>query len=179
MQQQPAWILDLVVKYGDARKPIPTLSNSIWFVISVDGASEPFSTSISCVSMHPVWEYPSRTLLKLDELQTAYMYFTLCTYGPDQGVIALARSRVSLKYFPCGTPKQFTFPLMSANNSAEELMSLTLLGIISQIPPNFSPNGQNENQYQSHDSLFDSNNSTFGSNFSTFNSAFGTNSTEF
>ena len=168
--QQPAWLLDLVVKGGVARGPIPTSSNSIWIVISIDGASEPFSTNIATVSMRPVWDYPSRVILRLQDITKAYMYLTLCTYGPDQGVVALARSRICLRYFPNGTPKEFAFPLMSAYNSAEEMMSLTLFATISSLPANFQQNGGN-------DSLFTSQGSTFGSNFSNsaFNSGFGSN----
>ena len=156
------------MKTGHLKAPIKTSSNSIWIVISVDGADQPFSTNVAGISENTVWEFPHRTVLNLNDISTAYLYFTLCTYGPDQTVVALARSRVCLRHFPNGSPKTFTFPLMSANNSADETMSLTLCATLSSLPQQIP---QNDLQFPSQDAF----NSFNSSSLNSFNS----NSTDF
>jgi hypothetical protein len=131
-QAQIGWILDLVVK--DATLTIDRISTPLWFIISADGLPQPFATPPASIASGPSWNYPARLLLSTPDLNSCYLYVTLCTYGPgNQGVFQLARSRIGLRAIPRGAPKQFSFPLMRCQNGAQEMARLCLCAAISPV----------------------------------------------
>ena len=171
-QRIPTWVLDIVVKDGTISKSYNLLDLPLWFVISADGAQQPFSTSQTTASASPSWDFPRRLILQLQDISSAYLYFTLCTYGGGgTGVQAIARSRIGLKHLPIGSPKQFTFPLMHARNSTSEVMQLRVIATLSELPTNFEPQSETlilpQSGPSSRDSMFSSgfNSRDFEQNF--------------
>ena len=130
-------VLDLIVKDAIISNNIQEISTPLWIVINVDGLERPFSTNVATGGSHPVWNFPVRVVIQVPDVSKAYLYATLCTYGPNhQGSVPVARSRIGLRALPRGSPKQFSFPLMRTQNGAQELASLTLaatLGVTRQV----------------------------------------------
>ena len=142
------YILDLLIKKGEILLEEP-ISSPMWFIISCDGLAHPFSTNTVNASYKPEWNFPTRLILKIQDISRAYLYFTLCGYGANgRDVVALARSRVGLRSFPKGHPKQIRFPLMNASNSAQVAMNLNMtatLSVLSTQPYSNNPNNPNDN----------------------------------
>lgn len=119
--------LDIVVKDAVISSDIQEITTPLWIVFYVNGLSAPFSTERATGGRHVVWNFAARVVLSNIDVRAAYLYTTLCTYGPgNQGVIALARSRVGLRSLPTGTPREFTFPLMREQNAAQVFANLSL-----------------------------------------------------
>jgi len=158
MTMSASWILDIIIKDGDFSSIPEEIDTAIWFVISADGLQNPFSTVQTTISKNPVWNYPSRLVLHFHDITRAYLYLTLCSYEYNgQGVQAIARSRVGLRYLPIGNPKQFRFPLMHARNAANTIMSLRVVATLSSFAPQMqlirnSPLPQSEGVFGSNDS---------------------------
>jgi hypothetical protein len=137
------WILDLLVNEVELHSSCADeVHGAVWLVMSADGLSSPFSTPTRSLSSRPAFNFPARLFLKIPDLQNAYLFVTLCTYGPDgAGAIPLARSRVGLRSLPNGFPKQFRFPLMKYQNGAQQSAVLSVKATMSQVSgvPNSYP----------------------------------------
>jgi hypothetical protein len=100
---------------------------AIWLVIFADGLDAPFSTTPRTVTSGKTFNFPARLLLKVPDVQNAYLYVTLCTYGPDgTKAIPLAKSRVGLRSLPQQFARAFRFPLMKYQNGAQPMAHLSL-----------------------------------------------------
>ena len=132
------WILDVIIKDGTFVGNASDIESAMWFVVSADGSPQPFSTNQTSYSEKPSWNYPARLILELSDINRAYIYLTLCTYGKNgNGVVAVARCRLGLRYFPLGSPKQISFPLMHVKNSSLEVINLRVEATLSKIAPKF------------------------------------------
>jgi hypothetical protein len=129
------WILDLVVNEVELNAPCAEeVHGAVWLAMSADGLASPFSTPTRSLSTHVVFNFSARLFLKIPDLQNAYLFVTLCTYGPDgAGAIPLARSRVGLRSLPNGFPRQFRFPLMKYQNGAQQSAVLCVKATMSQV----------------------------------------------
>ena len=127
------WILDLVVKDATIGEEIPDLEKPIWFVVLADGMKQPFSTKQVPFSRQPSWNYPARLVLQFPDISKAYLYVTLCTFGENE-ILPLARSRVSLRNLPIGSPKVFKFPLLTPENDVETA-TIRCVGTLSSFTP--------------------------------------------
>ena len=135
------WILDVVIQEGQYVGDTDDVEGSLWFVVACDGTTQPFSTIPTGLSerLTSKWDFPRRLILQVDDISRAYIFFTLCTYGKDGvGVIPIARSRICLRSLPIGSPKQFTFPMMSVKNSSLEVMQIKVLATLSLLSPTYS-----------------------------------------
>ena len=130
---QHSWILDLVIKDATINNKITDLKTPIWFVVLADGMQQPFSTNQVQFSRTPSWNYPARLVLHFLDISRAYLYVTLCTFGNNE-ILPLARSRVSLRNLPIGSPKVFKFPLLTPQND-EEAVSFRCVGTLSSFTP--------------------------------------------
>ena len=135
INQFSSWILDIVIQDGDFLLREESYSMPFWFVISATGLQSQFSTPQASFSFKPVWNFPTRLIIQITDLQTSYLYFTLCTFEQNgRDVRGVARSRVGLRSFPIGNPKKIRIPLMNASNAAQLAMSLNV--IASLLPLN-------------------------------------------
>ncbi|EAY21768.1 hypothetical protein TVAG_237940 [Trichomonas vaginalis G3] len=133
-----SWILDLIIRDGEFYGNPDKIEGSMWFVLAADGYPQPFSTQPCSASQKLKWDFPYRLTLQINDINRAYLYVTLCTYGPKGfGVEALGRSRFGLRSLPLGSPKQFSFPIMDSKNSANEIMSVRVVATLSMIAPQF------------------------------------------
>ena len=143
------YLLDLVIKDGEFKVQLDSYVSTLWFLISADGLQNAFSTPQSPLSENPSWDYPSRMIIQPPNIMQAYLYVTLCTYAPNgQDVIAIARSRVGLRSLPFSNPRQFKFPLMSAKNTAQEVMSLNVIATLSQLERKHESYGGERQRFQ-------------------------------
>ncbi|KAH0790441.1 hypothetical protein GPJ56_005737 [Histomonas meleagridis] len=143
------YLLDLFIKDGEFKVQLDNYISTLWFLISADGLQNAFSTPQSPLSVNPIWDYPSRMIIQPSDIMHAYLYVTLCTYAPNgQDVIAIARSRVGLRSLPISNPRQFRFPLMSAKNAAQEVMSLNVVATLSQLERKHESYGGTNTKFQ-------------------------------
>lgn len=141
MSKLTSWVLDIVIYDGEFLLNDESYSMPFWFVISATGLQNQFSTPQASFSSHPVWNYPTRLIIQITDLQSSYLYFTLCTYEQNgRDVRGIARSRVGLRSFPIGNPKKVRIPLMSASNSATIAMSLSVVASLSPLTNHASAN---------------------------------------
>lgn len=141
INQFSSWILDIVIQDGDFHLQEENYSMPFWFVISATGLQNQFSTPQAAFSMNPVWNYPTRLIIQITDLQTSYLYFTLCTYEQNgRDVRGVARSRVGLRSFPIANPKRIRIPLMNASNAAQLAMSLNVVASLSPLNNHMSAN---------------------------------------
>jgi hypothetical protein len=128
------WILDIVLKDANLNPQFQTTVTPIWLVVNADGLAQQFSTPTASISTGLMWNFPARLFLSVSNIATSYLYVTMCTFGPNnQGNIQLARSRIALRGVPRDVPKVFRFPLMCAQNSAQEFARLTACASLSPI----------------------------------------------
>ena len=130
---QHSWILDLVIKDAAIGEEIPDFDKPIWFVVLADGMQQPFSTKPVNFSRNPSWNTPARLVLHFSDISKAYLYVTLCTFGENE-ILPLARSRVSLRNLPIGSPKVFKFPLLTPENDVEAA-TIRCVGTLSSFTP--------------------------------------------
>jgi hypothetical protein len=128
------WILDLVVKDAALDPQVQSISTLIWLILNVDGLAQPFSTPTASVSAGLSWDFPARLFLSLSDVAGAYLYVTMCTFGPNnQGLVTIARSRIGLRSLPRDSPKTFRFPLMRSQNGAQEFARLCVCATLSAM----------------------------------------------
>lgn len=141
MLPNKTWILDIVIKDGDYIWSSNEVENGMWLVVSCDGAPQPFSTNQVAFSDKPQWEFPFRLCLEFHDIGKSYLYFTLCSFQLNgQGIRPVARSRIGLYSMPIGSPKQFSFPLYHAMNSACKVITLRVIATLSAITaPTYQP----------------------------------------
>ena len=137
------WILDILIKDGKYLGDPQDVEGSMWFVISCDGTPQAVATNQTGLSINPQWNFPQRIILQADDIARSYLYFTLCTYGKGGvGVVPIARSRLCLNSLPLGSPKQFSFPIMSVKNSIDEIIHLRVLATLSLLAPKLEINAK-------------------------------------
>lgn len=129
-------LLDVIVKYATISDTIQPITTPLWVVLHVDGLQAPFSTE-RATGDRPVWNFAARILLQGIDISRAYLYATLCTYGPHNQAIALARSRIGLRSLPTGSPRQFSFPLMREANGAQVFAELSLAATLAHVTSPF------------------------------------------
>ncbi|OHT03183.1 hypothetical protein TRFO_06869 [Tritrichomonas foetus] len=129
---QSMWLLDVVVSDADFAPELAKNKDPVWLVIMADGLSQPFSTPPTKCKQKPLWNYPFRLVLNIDDIQLAYLYISLCTYGNNHEVISLARCRISLGSMPSGNAKTIHFPLIRDD---DELAVLRFCATISPYRP--------------------------------------------
>lgn len=126
------YILDFVISTADLSQELKCLSSPFWFVIKSDGLNEQLA-STEAFGPYPRWNYPARLILELQDFSRAYIYFTLYTKGPNGAPIALGRSRFGLRSLQGGAPKQYQFPLMSAQNLSQEAAQVKIAFTLSKV----------------------------------------------
>lgn len=129
-------LLDVIVKYANISDHIQPITTPLWVVLHVDGLQSPFSTE-RAPGDRPVWNFAARIVLQDIDISRAYLYATLCTYGPHNQAIALARSRIGLRSLPTGSPRQFSFPLMRQENGAQVFADLCLAATLAHVTSPF------------------------------------------
>jgi hypothetical protein len=134
------WILDLVVKDATLSPQFQATAAPVWLVVNADGLPQPFSIPPASISSGPTWNFPARLFLSLADIAAGYLYVTLCTFGPNNhGVVTLARSRVGLRSLPRDTPRLFRFPLMWAQNGAQEFARICVCATLASLPAGDGP----------------------------------------
>ena len=129
-----SWILDLIIRDGKIETNCPKLNSSMWFVVSADGITRPFSTNESKDANNPSWNFAARMILQFTDIQRSYIYFTLCTKDPQtQEIVCIGRSRLGLRAFPIGSPKTFVFPVMRTENASRSVLSLRVTATLSNL----------------------------------------------
>lgn len=67
-------------------------------------------------------------------LKSTSFHYTLCTFDDKNEIHPLARSRVSLRNLPIGSPKTFKFPLLNPHNESESVI-LRCVATLSSFTP--------------------------------------------
>ena len=73
-------------------------------------------------------------ILLFPDISHAYLYVTLCTFDENNTILPLARSRVSLRNLPIGSPKTFKFPLLNPHDESESVI-LRCVATLSSFTP--------------------------------------------
>ena len=134
MEEIP-YVLDILIKRADMKSPLSELETPMWFVLTADGlTSPPIQSTQAIPGPHPEWNFALRMVLSIRNISTSYLYISLATYQVGNGCPkCIARSKIKLANMPKGTPKQFKFPLMDAENSANVVGNATFLATFTAL----------------------------------------------
>jgi hypothetical protein len=107
----------------------------VWFVFKADGLPNQLVSNPMPASVNEV-NFAVRLILELPNLSGAYLYISLCCHD-DVGrqVRRMGFAKLGLKAFPVGNPKQFSFPVMDASNTAVVIARVTFTACISAFVP--------------------------------------------
>ena len=143
-----SWILDIAFHDAKITEKYRDRYKSFWLVINADGLVSQFSTPLVYSADHPVWDYSARLMLQLQDLSRAYLYVSLCTYDQRTNApVVVAMSRVSLKTFPYGSLKPFSFPLISSTDPHSTVAKLSVSSNFTIFnPPQWQTPGYNPYQ---------------------------------
>jgi hypothetical protein len=128
------FVLDIVFRDAAINRAFGSIVGPVWLAVGADGLNLPFHTDPVSVASGPRWNFAVRLVLSVADVAGAYLYCTLCTYGPGgHGTVALGRSRIGLRSLPTEEPKTFSFALMAAQSSAQEMARLSVCATLSPI----------------------------------------------
>ena len=134
------YLLDFLVTKSTFDQDTQIPNDSIFLYFQADGTNEPIYTFKKEAQKVIEWKFPARMVLKIDNLQNACLYATVCSYSDSsKNSTPLGNAKIKLCSFPVGRPANISFPVFNPNNSALRVGTINLTATIAaMIRSNYS-----------------------------------------
>lgn len=134
------YLLDVLINDADLSPDLANAQTPFGIMLRVDGLASTVNTPMVYQKGQRLsWNHPSRMILDIPDISTAYLYVVLYTTNPHSpNVETKGTAKVRLSAFPVGKPKKFSFPLKQYSNTAITTGSLHLTATISAFVPQYA-----------------------------------------
>ena len=134
------YLLDFILESFTLDPNFEIPDDPVYIIFQTDGSSNSVVTSTKTPERIIDWNFKVRIILQIDNLSTACLYSTLCTYSQkDQKPIPLGNAKIRLRSFPVGNPAKFSFHIFNPNNSALKVGTINLTATMATMIRNNYP----------------------------------------
>ena len=122
-----SYLLDFIVNSFTFDHEFLLPEDPVYIIFQVDGSNDAVSTFQKSPEPEIIFNFSKRIILQLENLTTAFIYASLCTYSTElQQTIPIGNAKIRLKSFPIGTPANISFPVFTPNNAAVKVGTINL-----------------------------------------------------
>ncbi|OHT04774.1 hypothetical protein TRFO_06220 [Tritrichomonas foetus] len=129
------YIFDILLEEGQFSPSLKRIVSPMWLVFQANGLSKSVSTKGVLPQSIVKFNFGSRLILQLPNLDNAYLTISLCTVsGSDPTKVSLiACSKMKLSSFANGQCTKINFPLIDAVNRQQEVALLSIQASMSDL----------------------------------------------
>ena len=129
------YIFSLTLIKANIEREYITMGNQIWFNIKCDGSNDIFTTLSAPIQAEVTFNAPHTFTLYSVNLDTSYLFLTLCYFGENGSMLPLGRSKSRIGRLPFNS-SSFTIPLMSATSQSKQVGVASFSVKIEALPAN-------------------------------------------